>query len=332
MKYGQGKGMDKRLRPLHIEAAAGSDEQSVIADPFGGITVPEGFSPNLMQLTPEGDFLAGRTTSVPMSNPTVKFAARVDKDHSTSVSGGLTVTRKPETVPATTSRMKFEAVTLNATSQFGFAFATEEILTDSAISFIAMLAQGFDQEFASAHIDEVLNGSGIGEPEGVNTNPAMVSVVKVGGQAADSIVYENIINMRARSWGYGNAIWVANHDTYPQLAKMVLVIGTGGSAVWQPSALPDRPDVLLGRPLFFTEYAATVGDAGDLLLLNLSEYLEGTLQPLQSAESMHVRFINHERAFKFWIRNDGRGWWRSALTPKRGANTLSPFVRIAARA
>jgi hypothetical protein len=74
----------------------------------------------------------------------------------------------------------------------------------------------------------------------------------------------------------------------------------------------------------------TLGTAGDLMLVNWSQYLEGTYQPLQSAESIHVRFVNNERAFRFTMRNDGAPWWRSALTPKHSSNTLSPYVRLAA--
>ena len=49
------------------------------------------------------------------------------------------------------------------------------------------------------------------------------------------------------------------------------------------------------------------------------------------AESVHVRFLNNERAFRVVARNAGRSWWRSALTPKNG-DTLSPFVALGARA
>jgi len=52
---------------------------------------------------------------------------------------------------------------------------------------------------------------------------------------------------------------------------------------------------------------------------------------MSNAESVHVRFLNHERTFKFWMENDGRCWWRSAMTPKRSASTLSPFVTLATR-
>jgi len=131
-------------------------------------------------------------------------------------------------------------------------------------------------------------------------------------------------------YGYGNAIWIANHDTLPQLMLLNQSVGTGGAPLWQPSAREDHPDTLLGRPLFFSEHMQTLGTAGDILCGDWSQYLEGTLQGLQSAESIHVRFAEHERAFKFWLRNAGACWWRAALTPNVGS-TLSPFVRVATR-
>ncbi len=319
--------VDDRLKRL----AAGADEQSTASDPYGGFLVPEGFITEPLSVATENDPTAGRTMQVPMDNPTVKIPARVDKNHSTSVTGGLTVARKAETVAGTSSRMTFEQVTLHANNLFGLAYATEELLTDSPTSFAAIIARGFDDEMRSHLLDEKINGTGVGEYEGVLVSPALVSVTKETGQAATTIVYENVIKMRARAWRYGNAIWLANHDTMPQLMLMNQAVGTGGQPVWQPSAREDHPDMLLGRPLFFTEYAKTLGTQGDLICANWAEYLEGEYQGMQSASSVHVRFVEHEQTFKVWKRNDGRGWWRTALTPKNGTNTLSPFVALATR-
>jgi hypothetical protein len=91
-----------------------------------------------------------------------------------------------------------------------------------------------------------------------------------------------------------------------------------------------RSRKLDGRPLFFTEFAKTLGTEGDLMLIVPSEYLEGTYQTEQYAESIHVRFAAAERGFRFYRRNDGQWWWRSALTPKNGS-TLSPVVTLATR-
>lgn len=340
------KPVDKRLQGLSTSyirkqkaeagiyiKAAGSDEASGANDPYGGFLVPTGFSPDLMKLDPEADPMAGKVTVIPMGNPIIKIPARVDKNHTTSVAGGLTWSRRPETVAGTASRMEVEQIQLQASSLFGLSYATEELLQDSPISFSAVLAAGFADQYTSHMVNERINGTGVGEFEGILASPALVSVAKESGQAPATIIYENIVKMRSRCWGYGNAIWIANHDLAPQLMSLVPPTAAAiSSLIWQPSAREDRPDMLLGRPLIFSEYAKTLGTQGDLILGNWKEYLEGTYQPLQNDESIHVRFVNHERCFKFWTRNDGRCWWRSALTPKNGTNTLSPFVVLDTRA
>ncbi len=326
MRAGQGQRVPE-LEPLR--AAAGSDEQSRFSDPEGGFLVPEEFSPTLLQITPEPDPIGGRTTQIPMGSPVVNTRARVDKDHRTSVSGGLIVTRRPESAAAVESRFKLEMVKLEAFSLFGLSFVTEELLSDSPISIPALLTAGFRDQFVSHMIRERLNGTGVGEYLGVMNGPCLISVAKEGGQAADSVVYLNIVKMRSRCYGYGKAVWLYNHDCLPQLMSMV---DPGNRLVWQPSARDGEPDRLLGRPAIATEYCRTVGDLGDIVLGNWSEYLEGTLtRGVESAVSVHVRFVNHERAFKFWLRNAGAPWWRDTLIPENGA-TLSPFVALEARA
>ena len=107
-------------------------------------------------------------------------------------------------------------------------------------------------------------------------------------------------------------------------------VGTGGAPV-PYFTQGDGQEFLDGRPIFFTEFAKAVGTAGDIILGNWSQYLEGTYESEQYAESIHVRFAAAERAFRFYRRNDGQWWWKTALTPKNGS-TLSPVVTLAVRA
>lgn len=318
---------DPRLKFM----AAGADEHSTVSDPYGGFLLPVGFSPDIMKVMAEADPIGQLTTKVPMENATVNINARVDKDHSDSVSGGFRVYRTVETQASPSSRQEYEQVVLSANMLTGLAYATEQLLERSPVSFAAIIEAGMRDEFPSKLFDERLNGTGTGMFEGVINAACTVSVAKETNQGADTILYENIIKMRARCWGYGSAVWLANHDCLPQIMLLSQAVGTGGVPVWQPSGREDHPDILLGRPIYFTEYCKTVGDEGDLVLGNWSQYLEGTLSPMRSAESMHVRFENHERTFKFWMENDGRPWWKSALTPKNSSNTLSPFVTLATR-
>lgn len=333
----KGHTSDDRLRYLSgrrtgFQATAGSDDAGTYSDPYGGFLVPSGMLMSLLKRAAEADPTSGRTTAIPMDSPKVSIPARTDSNHTSSVSGGLVVYRRAETQTVTASRMTIEQVSLNAVPLMGLSYATEELLTDSAISFAALIEAGFRDEFAGKILNEKLHGTGAGQYEGVIAAPATVSVAKETGQDAASIVFENVLNMRSRCWGYQDAVWLYNHDCLPQLMQLVQVIGTSGVPMWQNSAREDRPDMLMGRPAYPTEFCATVGTTGDIILGNWSQYLEGTYQPLQSAESMHVRFEYNERTFRFTMRNDGRCWWRAALTPKKSTTTLSPFVKLDARA
>jgi len=323
--------------PQGLKAAVGSDEQGEYDDRYGGFAVQTTRIAGMLQVGFEGDPTAGRTFPIPMETPSVEIEARTDKDHTTSVSGGLTVARRAEAAAAAASRGAMEMIKMRAASLFGMNYTTEELLADSPRTVIALVQRGFETQFPAHMLMEKLRGKGGDEYLGILTALAAsslgptVSVAKEAGQVADTIVTANVIKMRARCWGYGQAIWLANQDTYPQLAGLSIGIGAAGALVYQTSVVEDRPDMLLGRPIFYTEFAATVGDQGDLILANWSQYLDGLYQPLQSAESMHVRFVNHERAFKLWLRNAGAPWWRTALTPNKSAATLSPFAVLDAR-
>ena len=319
---------------LQFLAAAGSDEHNTKDDSRGGFLLPEGMAPGVLSTSFDADPTASRVTSVPMQTQTVKFNARVDKNHTSSVSGGLQVYRGEETQAASASRTQMEQVKLEAEKLQGLAYASEELLERSPISFTSILEAGFNDEFASKMFDEKLNGSGVGRPLGILNSPCLVTVAKEGGQTADTVNGTNIVKMRARAHNFERSIWLANHDTYVSLVSAHIAGTNGDVFIFHPGNGSDVPATLLGRPIFFTEYAKTLGDAGDIVLGDWSQYLWGTMgsQNPRRAESIHVRFTEHERTFKFWSYSDGQPWWKTALTPKNGANTLSPFVTLAERA
>lgn len=320
--------MDDRLRPL-VRQAVGSDEHSTFSDGKGGYLVPEGFLPGLMTSVAEGDPTAALVKSIPMANQVVNMNARTDKNHSTSVSGGLVVYRREEAGTVAASNMNFEQLKLEATMLMGVAYATEEILDQSPVSFASLIGDGFADEFASKIIREKMSGTGVGQLEGVLNTPALITVSKETGQSADTILYANIVKMRARCWRYSQAIWLYNHDC---LSELINLADDNGRLIWQPSARDGEPDMLHGRPAYPTEWCQTLGNKGDLLLGVWSEYYYGTYGGgMRSAESPYVRWLEHERAFKYFMSNAGKVSWRTPLTPANSTSTLSPFVVIEAR-
>ena len=60
-------------------------------------------------------------------------------------------------------------------------------------------------------------------------------------------------------------------------------------------------------------------------------YLIGDRQTMSLESSPHVKFTSDRTTYRIIQRNDGRPWIQSAITPKNGGPTLSPFVQVAVR-
>lgn len=318
-----------------IMNAVGSDEAAVFSNPDGGFLLPEILVGGHMKLDPfaiQGD-TGLRTRQVPMGNAkTLTFNARVDKDHSDSVTGGFRVFRRAEANEVTSSKTQYEQVRLSANALSGMAFATEEQIMYSPESISAIIEAGFDDEWRSRLNNERLRGTGVGQFEGIFISDALVTVAKETSQTADTIVSENVTKMRARAYNYGQCVWMVNQDCYNSLVGMHITGTNSDQFIYVSGNGSDVPDTLLGRPIVYDENLSTLGDKGDIVLVNWNEYLEGQVGGSKFEQSIHVRFTAHETAYRFGVYNDGRPWWKSALTPKQSSTTLSPFVTLAARA
>ena len=324
------KVLDERLRPL---AAAGSDEQSGASNPFGAFLLPTALAPNVLSIDPMLDPTASLVSSIPMETRSIELPFLVDKNHSGgSYVGGQRWLRRAETQAAISSRSQLGQCKLTATALTGLTFSSNELLADSPISVAAMIQANFARGLAPTLLDEKINGTGVGQFLGVINAPATISIAKEGSQTADTIVGANISKMRARAYNYGSCIWMASPDALPALTQAHLTMTNTDIPLFTFGNGLDRPDTLMGRPIYFVEQCPTLGDVGDLICANWSEYLVGTRGGVENSSSVHVRFIEGEEVFRAEVRNDGKPWWNTAMTPKNGGPTLSPFVTIAARA
>jgi HK97 family phage major capsid protein len=141
--------------------------------------------------------------------------------------------------------------------------------------------------------------------------------------------------MYARMYDKTNAIWMANDDTFQQLASMSLSVGTGGVPVWLPAnGASGKPyDTLMGKPLVWTEHCQTLGTKGDIYFVDWTQYLVGQKSGGQVAfaSSIHLKFDYDQTAFRFVFRVDGTPWWPAALTGRYSSVTLSPYVALNTR-
>jgi HK97 family phage major capsid protein len=86
------------------------------------------------------------------------------------------------------------------------------------------------------------------------------------------------------------------------------------------------PTTIYGIPVVVTEKVPAKGSIGDIMLADMRYYLIGDRQRLTIEESMHVKFKFDEKAWRFVQRVDGQPWLDSAITPRAGGSTISPFV------
>lgn len=300
----------------------------------GGFLIPEVLRATLLATALETAVVRPRATVVPMDSLTVPFPTIDQTTHAGSVHGGLAGFWTEESAQLVASQARFSRVVLNAKKLTIYGEAPNELFADSAISFQAFIDQKLPEALAWFEDVAFINGTGVGEPLGWLKADAAVSVAAEGGQAATTIKWENIVKMFSRMLpaSLGRAVWVANIDTFPQLATMSLTLGTGGSAVWLNNGVAGPPMTILGRPVVFTEKVPTLGGSGDINFVDLDYYLIGDRQAMQASTSPHFKFQNDQTVFRVIERVDGRPWIESAITPASGsANTLSPFVKIAAR-
>ncbi len=249
--------------------------------------------------------------------------------------GGIQVYWASEAGTVTKSKPTFKPVEMTLQKLFGLMYATEELLQD-ATALTSWVNKWFPLEFGFKIDDGIVNGTGAGQMLGFLKSPCLVSVAKETNQAADTVKFENIVKMYARllDSSDANCVWVLNRDILPQLLTMSLAVGTGGIPVYIPaSGAADRPySTLLGKPMIFAEQAATLGDQGDINLVDFNEYMIITKGGIQAAASIHVQFIYDEMTFRWTYRINGQPIRSAPLTPYKGtANTRSAFVTLDAR-
>ncbi len=300
----------------------------------GGFLVPERLRSELLRLSLETSIVRPRARVIPMDSLRVPFPAIDSTSHASSVYGGIVGYWTEEGAALTESTPSFRQLVLEAKKHTAYAEVPNELISDSAISFEAFISQIFPEALAWWEDKAFFDGSGAGEPTGFLNADAAISVAKETGQAANTIVWENIVKAYSRMLpsSLGRAVWVAHNDTFPELATMALSVGTGGSAIWLNNGAEGPPMTILGRPVLFTEKAETVGTAGDINFVDFGFYLIGDRQVMSARSSEDFKFQNDQTAFRIIQRVDGKPWLNSALTPAKGTNTLSPFVKVAVRA
>lgn len=321
--------VDTRLRIYNTPSTYGTEGTG--AD--GGFAVPPDFRREIMQKVMGEESLISRTMRMTTGSNTIT----IPKNETTSwqTSGGVQAAWENEASQLSQSKPALDQTTVRLNKLTALVLMTEELLEDApAMSSYLMMEAPRKMDFKLN--DAIVNGTGAGQPLGILNAPALVTVDKESGQAADSILFANITNMWSRldRSCRANAVWLVNQDIEPQLYGMAFPgTGTAVPVYLPPGGLSSSPySTLMGRPVIPTDACDTLGDVGDIILGDLRTYLTATkVGGIRQDVSMHLFFDYDMTAFRFIFRVGGQPWWSAAITPKNSLATRSCFVTLAAR-
>ena len=297
----------------------------------GGFLVPSQTAAMIHAVSLENEIVMPNAFVQPMQSNEMRIPGVTIGSNASSLMG-FTASYVQETGTIGEHDPKFRYMVLNAKKLTGYLRWSSELNAD--------IPGGFDQiinicgKGLAWYRDKFfLAGNGAGQPLGITNSSCLVSVAKETGQRAATIVYENVIKMMGRMFpgSFKNSIWICHQSTIPQLLQLSLAIGTSGTQIPVMSQT-DGKFSMLTRPVIFTEKTSTLGTKGDIMLVDLSQYVIGLREEMRFDTSIHVAFTTDELVARLIERHDGQPLWNEYLTLADGTTTVSPFVTLDTRA
>lgn len=297
----------------------------------GGFLVPEDISTAILKKLESNESLMSEANVMNVSGSTMSLTL----DESQPWNQGIQAYWIAEGAAYTETKPKFTTAQWRLHKLGAMVKPTDELLEDAVglESYIKIAApSAIMYKLNSA----IIAGDGVGKPQGFLNSPFTISVAKKSGQAADTVVADNIINMYTRMLpaSRARAKWYINAGVEPQLLGMT--DGDGNYIYLAPgSQLNQTPyGLLLGRPVVpMLSGLPQLGDSGDILFADPSYYyMIRKAGGIKAATSIHLHFDRDITAFKFTFRVDGRVPFSSPVTTEFGGYQMSSFVKLEDRA
>lgn len=248
---------------------------------------------------------------------------------------GVTARRRDEADAMTAQKTtKPTKASLEPHGLFVYVEATDELLADAPRMMNRLTVQSANA-IVHKQNTEILEGTGVGQMVGILTsaNTALISIAKVSGQAADTVVKGNIdgiwnrVTPRAKRRGF----WMCGAGVLSAIEG----ITQGNTNLFMPAGGITELGLarLRGRPVIESEYLPELGEENDLVFVDLQAYKIIERQGLEYATSMHILFDKAMQAFRWTKRINGMPRIATAIARNKATNySMSPFVRLEARA
>lgn len=319
-KAGQGE-MDQRLRAATHKESVGED---------GGFLVPDEVAAGILKKLDGDESLMSRTNAIQVGGNSLVL----NVDENQPWNGGLQAYWMAEGASFTESKTNFKQATFRLQKLGVLVKATDELL-DDATALASYISNAAPNAIMHQVNKAILTGNGVGKPLGILNSAFTVTQSKEAGQAADTVVAANVLNMYSRMFpaSRANAAWYINPAVEAQLRNLkdgngnYVYVSPGGQFNASPYGL------LLGRPVIpLMGGMPAIGDLGDICFADLSYYyMIRKASGVKSATSIHLNFDKEITAFRFSLRLDGKVPFTSPVTTEYGSYSMSAFVNLEAR-
>lgn len=300
----------------------------------GGWAVPPDFRREIaIRVMGEGSLIDMTDRLVTSSN-----SIMLPKDETTpwQTSGGILSYWENEGGVMTESKVALTNSQVRLNKLTTLVKATDELLEDAPALDSYLRAKAPVKMQAKVNT-AIIRGTGVGQPLGILNSGATVSQAAEGTQGADTIWFRNIVKMVSRLYetDTSRVVWLVNQDTIPQLMQMAFdPAATSKTPVWLPAngLAGQRFSTLMGKPVIPLQACSTIGDAGDIILADMSQYMTATKgTDIRTDVSIHLHFDQDVTTFKFVMRVAGQPWWGATVAQQISSTTLGSFVTLAAR-
>jgi HK97 family phage major capsid protein len=293
----------------------------------GGFAIPPDFRSTIItKIMGENSLLSLTDQQVTSTNA---FSCPADETSDWQSSGGIQAYWESEGGQKAQSKPALVEKNVKANKIIALVPLTDELLED-APGMANYVNKKAPEKINFRLNDAIINGTGIGMPLGIMQSPGTVVVTQETSQTADTVNFTNIVKMwnALTPAARFNARWVVNPDVEMQLMQMQFPgTGTAVPAYLPPGGLSASPyATLLGKPVIPSEACKALGDKGDIVLGDFSNYLTVVKAGgIRSDVSIHLFFDYDITSFRFVLRIGGQPWWNSTIAPFQSGSTARGF-------
>lgn len=293
----------KYLTVRNLAAEFGADEHRVLStatNAAGGYIVPATFEKTL--LTRARDFGVMRELATVITTTTGETITQPAEDTHGTAAWLATNAAYTESDEA------FQQITLSAYKAGTLMRVAEELLQDSAFDLEAYIAQQFAARIGILENTAYVVGNGTGKPTGITVSAPVGYTLPTGNTvgfttagAVDGLLelYHSVIQ------AYRNrGVWLMRDATVLGIRKLK---DTTGQYLWQPGISVDRPDTLLGRPLYTDpDMPAMAANAKAVLFGDFSYYTIRDVAGVGIQRLNELYAANGQVGYRAYHRTEGK--------------------------